>query len=85
MNLYSEILERFIGQTVRTYTYHKIYGDHKATILNFQHLCAKDRIGFIVGEQEIFLYHNEIESVEQSKTALTINGILQSIKIELVE
>lgn len=85
MNLSLDIFERFIGQTVRTYIYHSIFGNHQATICGFQPLCTEDKIGFVVGEQEIFLYTDEVEFIDQGKTALTINGILQSIKIELVE
>ena len=84
LKLFSENIIQFIGQTVRIYIYHKIYGNQQSLLKNFQPLCSEDKIGFLVGEGEIYLTLDEIESVDVGKSALTINGILQKIVIEKV-
>lgn len=84
MDLYSENIMQFKGKTVRTYINHKLYGNQKAKLYNFQPLCVDNKIGFIIGEQEIFLYLDEIENMELSKNALQITGKLQEIVIELI-
>lgn len=84
MQLFSENIIQFIGQTVRTHIYHKIYGNQHSLLKNFQPLCSEDKIGFLVGEKEIYLTIDEVASVEVGKSALVINGILQKIVIEKV-
>ena len=84
MKLFSENIVQFVGQTVRTYIYHHIYGNQQSLLKNFQPLCSEDKIGFVVGEREIYVTLDEVEDVEVRKNAIVINGILQKIVIERV-
>lgn len=82
--MFSEIFAHFKGKTVRTYIFHKLYGKQKLTICDFQPLCVKDKIGFMIGDQEIFLYCDEIESIDYEESILKINGTLQEIILEII-
>jgi hypothetical protein len=84
VDLYSENIMQFKGKTVRTYINHKLYGNQKVKLYNFRPLYTDNKIGFTIGEQEIFLYLNEIENMELSKNVLKITGKLQEIIIELI-
>lgn len=82
--MFSDIIENFKGKTVRTHIFHKLYGNQKLTLYNFQPLCVSNKIGFVVGNQEIFLYCDEIEEFKLEKNMLEINGTLQKIIIKKI-
>lgn len=84
MNIFSEILEHFKGQTVSTHIFHKIYGNQKSTIRNFCPLCSDEKVGFYVNDHEIFMYFDEIEDYEFNGKLLKLNGTLRNITIEMV-
>ena len=82
MYLFSENIEQFEGQAVKVYINHKVYGDQVLNIRKFQPLCDDDKIGFMVGQQEIFVYLNEVENVEAYVNVYIIRGGIQDIIIE---
>lgn len=84
MNLFSEIIAHFKGLTVRTHIIHKIYGNQKLTIRNFQPICTEDKVGFVINGHENFMYLDEIEDFSFEKNFLKINGILQKMIIEII-
>lgn len=84
MNIFSEILEHFKGQTVSTHIFHKIYGNQEAIIRNFCPLCSENKVGFFINEHEVFMYCDEIEDFEFSGKILKLNGMLRNFIIEII-
>ena len=84
MRKFSEILEHFEGQSVRTYIFHKIYGDQESTVSNFCPLCSENKVGFVVNDNEVFMYFDEIESYEFNGSVFKLNGMLRNFIMELI-
>ena len=84
MYLFSEKIEQFIGQAVKVYINHKVYGNQELYIRKFQPLCDNDRFGFVVGKQEIFVYSDEVENVKAHVNVYIIKGVIQDIIIEKI-
>ena len=84
MRTYEENLKNFIGQEVQIYMVHKIYGVQKGKIRCFHPFCDENKIGFVYNDREIFMYRDEIESIEYEKNKITINGELQNIVIKRI-
>lgn len=84
MLLFSENIDKFIGQTVKAKIFHKIYGDQEAIICCFQPLTAKDKVGFVANNHEVFVYIDEIENITADKNLIKIVGSLQTIIIEKI-
>lgn len=84
MLLFSENIEKFVGATVKVNIIHKIYGNQHATVRCFQPLITKDKRGFIANNHEIFVYTNEIETIDYGKNTVSINGKMQTIIIEKI-
>ena len=84
MYLFSENIEQFVGQAVKVFISHKVYGNQELYIRKFQPLCDDNRFGFMVGKQEIFVYLDEIENMEAYVNVYIINTELQDIVIEKV-
>lgn len=84
MKLFSENIEQFVGQAVRVYINHKVYGEQELNIRKFQPLCDDDRIGFLIGKQEIYICADEIQSIEAYENVYIINGNIQDIIIEKI-
>ena len=84
MNIFSEIIKHFEGQTVRTHIIHKIYGDHKITVRNFCPLCVENKIGFVINDHEIFVHYDQIEAFEHNGNVFIVNDALQKMVLEIV-
>ena len=84
MNLFSEFIVKFSGKTVRACVYHKIYGNQKATIHNFQPFYTEDKVGFLINDHEVFVYFDEIENVNFDDNSFIISGSLQKIVVKLI-
>ena len=84
MKLFSENIKQFEGQAVKVFVNHKVYGDQELNIRKFQPLCDDNKIGFIVGKQEIFVYLDEVENIEVHENVYIIQGGIQDIVIEKV-
>ena len=76
-------LKELEGKTVTMTTHHKIYGDEEfRCVLNlFQ---EEDKIGFLVSNHKIYLYNDEIESIEIGFNIFKIFGKLLSITIAII-
>ena len=84
MKLFSENIEQFVGQAVRVYINHKVYGEQELNIRKFQPLCDDDRIGFLIGKQEIYVCADEIQNIEAYENVYIIRGDIQDIIIEKI-
>lgn len=84
LNIFSEILEHFKGQTVSTHIFHKIYGNQESIIRNFCPLWSENKVGFIVNEHEVFMYFDEIEDYDFNGSRLELNGILRNFIMEII-
>lgn len=71
------------GKLVKMTTHHKIYGDEEfKCILNM--FKEEDKIGFLVNNHQIYLYNDEIESMEVGFNIFKIFGKLLSITIAII-
>lgn len=84
MNLLTENIKQFVGQTVKVCVNHKVYGKQDLTIRKFQPLCDDNKVGFMVGKQEIFVYTDEIENIEIYENVCIIQGTMQDMVIEKI-
>ena len=84
LNLFSENIEQFIGQTVIAEIQHVIYGKQKVTLRSFQPFCTEDKIGFFMGENAIYLHRDKIENVRAHENVCEMNDNLLSIVITKV-
>ena len=76
-------LKQFEGQMVTISTHHKIYGDEEfQCILNiFQ---EENKMGFLVNNHKIYLYNDELESIEMGFNMFKIFGKLLSVTIAII-
>jgi len=85
MKLFSENIEHFAGEKVKVYISHKIYGEQELNVRKFQPICNENKIGFIVGKQEIFLEPDEINTIEMvGRNMIKISSLLREIKIKKI-
>lgn len=81
LNLFSENIEQFVGQTVIVETRHVIYGKQKMTLRSFQPFCTDDKVGFFVGENTIYLYKDNIQNIRVCENVYEISDSLLHIVI----
>lgn len=83
MKLYSENIDKFIGQTVKININHKIYGKQRATVCSFQPFYSEEKIGFVINDREFYMYSYEIENIEADKKTIYIKGTMQDVVISV--
>lgn len=84
MKQFSENIKQFMGQAVVVCISHKIYGNQELKIRKFQPLCNDDRVGFVVGNQEVFLELDEIENIDVADDTVRLQSDLLSIQIKKI-
>lgn len=83
MHLFSENIDKFIGQTVKINISNKIYGKQHVTIRSFQPFSRENEIGFVINNREFYMRSDEIENIKVNKKTIYIKGTVQDVIISV--
>ena len=81
INILERTLRENQGASVLVYTSHCFYGDQKIKC-NLDYIFDANRVGFRVGEQEIYIYRNEIKDFG-IKDGIYFTDSIMKIRIKL--
>ena len=78
-----EVLKKINGENVWIHVKHDLYGDQNLKCA-FQLLSDEERLGFLIGEQEIYIERNRIENFGTQDNLFYFADDLMCIKIRKV-